>query len=502
MAANRIVFSWVVMVMAGLAACSQQQPTSKSADAEDRPASDAPIAPAFGSRSAFPATLASSVQSGATPAFGFRAHRQYMRQQGPSMIVYEAIAAADYTGDGRTDLVALPHTHNQIELFVQQPDGVLAPPRIFPFGGENSYVGRQMVTNDFNGDQISDVAFPTVSASGSSGGIGLLLSTKGGAPVYRQGYPDGAVGGAASIGATLDVDGDGRQDIVGAHNVRVDEEHERCGAPPELYCPGYSVSYGDGRGNFSAPQVFQLRMPFFVRELAAHDLNSDGTTDLVMAMAALNDPTSSGQLMVADRLPGGGLAAPRKLYSTPSILEPVVFGDMNGDGLDDTLTGGFEVHLQSVDGSFGPALYLSTATMDPRSAIVADFDGDGYKDVINHQFSGFGTVPFLAVYLQRNKTLAAPFLIQDPAWNFAFHVSNHPLAYAAGDLNGDGCNDLAVAVGADGISFLDGINCTRRVIPRPDESRFYRTRPASSPGKTQPGKAGSRVRLVLDGVPQ
>jgi hypothetical protein len=387
-------------------------------------------------------------ESAATAEFGFKPHRQFNRMVGPFVADYQAVAAADFNGDGRTDLVALPN-HNLIDLFLQTPSGTLASPLTFTYAIENYSSKKLMVINDFNKDGISDVAFHTLNDYGTSNGVDVLLSRVRASPVHHRGYrvPTGEYRDTPADWASLDANGDGRQDLVVARG-----RYDEIGVHPL-----YEVLYGDGRGNFVRSETFDLELPGEdLRQIQARDLNNDGFPDLVFVM--LGPSSERGSVWVAYRLAQGGLAPPLKLFQSPPGEHHLFFGDVNGDRRDDSIMGG-AIRLRKADGSFGEELALNTFNTKPSTTTPADFDGDGLTDLVNKQFEGFYSIPFIAVYLQRNGTLGATLRLDDPPYAHSFNVGEHRQVYAVGDFNGDGCRDLAVAASYDGIVFLDGSNC-------------------------------------------
>lgn len=435
---------WALLaVVACISACADPRVSLQSRHAEDQAAT-----PDNAVRLATSAQMRVSAsenmpQAAAAGVFGFKPQRQFTRMldaEARELAHYVAVAADDFNGDGRTDLIGLTD-QNQIDLFLQRVDGTLALPLTFVTGSPVYSTQRLMTVDDFNQDGIADVAFDTVNDYGAGGGVGLLLSRRGGPPVYHQGYPPLADSSSEMNRdwVSLDVDGDGFQDIV---VVRFGD---------------HLILHGDGRGNFGREQsldtVFSKEG---LRELVVRDLNGDGLRDLVF----LENPYEwlPGSVMVSYRKPQGGLMSPVEIHKSPvGSQHHLFYGDINGDRRDDAVIG-YEIHLRNANGSFGEALNLATFHVDPSTPVLADFDGDGYTDLVNRQFEGFGTIPFTAVYLQRNGVLRALIRLDDPN-NFGYKIRGHRQAYAVGDFNSDGCLDLAMAASYDGILFRDGENC-------------------------------------------
>lgn len=412
------------------------------------------IASRSDSRLALPGKVYPARMDGTGSDFGFRSPRMYSRPHGNTMADYEAIAAGDFNGDGRADLVALTN-NNTVDLFLQRQDGTLSPALIYPYGTENYSSSKILVTQDFNEDGITDVAFHTVDGYGVSGGVGILASRKGSAPEFVQGYPETSYESTASVvsWATLDADGDGHQDMIVARN------YNDCGH--YVVCPNYQVLHGDGAGGFGRSAIVNIPFSSPIFELVSEDINTDGFSDLVFVMSKeTNGEATTSDVLVAYRLAAGGMTPPQLLLSTEG-RDHLYFGDIDGNGRRDAVMGS-EVHLRSWSGEFGEALYLHTYFGYPITPFLYDFDGDGFTDLVNHQFQDFvSNLPFFAIYMQRAGTLQAPFRVYDPAVRYAFKVPLlHRLPYAAADLNSDGCSDLAVAAGYDGIAVLDGFNCS------------------------------------------
>lgn len=462
---NCSVGPWIscVLLAIALTACSRQVERKEHTDRESSVDAAAPrLRPALPAGRLRGWLGKAMPAASATATFGFGPYRQYQHfiDNPVGAVIYEAVAAGDFNGDRRADLVALG-SQNEVDVLLQNQDGTFAPPLSFTSGTDNYLTWKLLIVNDFNSDGVADVAFDTVDTNGTSGGVGLLLSKRGQQPVFHQGYPPlvAMSNDVPADWASLDVDGDGRQDIVVSHSF-VDPWSTSLDCESDL-CPNYEVLHGDGRGNFGRRELVKLDIAETISSTLAEDVNRDGLLDMVFAVNDASEP-ESGRLLAAYRLRAGGLDKLRELHTT-EMREPIIFGDINGDSLRDTLMG-TEIHLRNPDGSFGASLYLSTYTLYPATPVIADFNGDGLQDLVNHQFEDVLTTPFLAVYLGGGGTLQAPFRIYDPPYDHAFHVSTGRHPYATGDFNGDGCRDLVVAVGYDGLALLDGNNCIPRRI--------------------------------------
>jgi hypothetical protein len=155
-----------------------------------------------------------------------------------------------------------------------------------------------------------------------------------------------------------------------------------------------------------------------------------------------------------------------KLGEVPQFVKPVsyavpgvtgaVLADVNGDGILDIVTAngfpgnsfvtggqGVSVLLGNGDGSFQAARTV-LATGNPTSVVVGDFNNDGKQDIVVAYGAGVATLSIL--YGNGDGTFKAPATI--PIGYFANVTAANNLGVSslvAGDFNGDGKLDLALA---------------------------------------------------------
>jgi uncharacterized protein (DUF2141 family) len=288
--------------------------------------------------------------------------------------------------------------------------------------------GWVTVVNPAPGGGTSNTAFFTVTANEGNSLAFILVNS----PAVGS-YPYGVAVG--------DFNGDGKLDLVVANKCGNDQS---CGSPGTV-----SILLGDGKGDFtltSSPATGYR--PSWV---AVGDFNGDGKLDLAVANSCGNDPScqSSGTVSI---LLGDGLGN-FTLVSSPAIdLQPayVAVGDFNGDGKLDLAVaspnpaypqpGAVSVLLGDGGGNFTLAWTAFTTSgllslWQPNSLAVGDFNQDGKLDLAVFGLP-FGP-PVVFVYLgdgTGNFTLAST----PDAGGWGYSV-------VAGDFNGDGKVDLAVA---------------------------------------------------------
>jgi len=188
----------------------------------------------------------------------------------------------------------------------------------------------------------------------------------------------GNFGGEVVITGTLDLNGDGKIDLVG---YVVDAS-------------GWSVivRLGNGDGSFGSPITTpggQLTRGTFA-SLAVGDLNGDGKPDVVIT-AGNAAAFSSFNVLLGNG--DGAFGAPVPAYA-PDAFGAVLPGDFNKDGKLDVIVGtrnGIAVLLGNGDGTFQPTTFISNSACgsDCNNLIAADFNGDGNADLIVAVLGGY-----------------------------------------------------------------------------------------------------------------
>ncbi len=326
-----------------------------------------------------------------------------------------AVATADVTGDGRSDVLVTTHRWSdgpyagKLFLLAQQPDGSLASPAVLATdeqGGASSGP-LQIATGDLNGDGRTDVA----------------VSTNQGVDVWYQQAP-GVLGPrtllpatAASTIAIADVDRDGRNDIVVAmsssvvllRNTTAGFVAQTVGDPTRPFAladlngdgrldlvtmiwnggvTGHSYSVAvrlqQGDGTFASPKSYLISTTVDPNELAAGDVNGDGRPDIVVTASA-NSPNA--KIYVLAGAADGTLRTP-VTYATYDMPGPVVLSDVNADGRTDVLLlhDGWQragVMLQQSGGTLGAEqlFFLPYSGYDPEALAVGELNGDGRLDL-------------------------------------------------------------------------------------------------------------------------
>jgi FG-GAP-like repeat len=235
-----------------------------------------------------------------------------------------------------------------------------------------------------------------------------------------------------------DVDGDGVTDLV-------------LGGDPG---GGVSVARGNGDGTFKAPfispPVTWSNGKIGFAELAVGDVNADGRADVAVGPARI---WLNSEVQVLLGRADGTLAAARTFPSSAKgTPDDIAIADLNRDGNGDLVmpvNGGsngvwivagttVSVLLSNGDGTFRAPVEFP-AGRAPTQAAVADFNGDGKRDVVVTNNLNSSEPDTVSVLLGNGDgTLAAP--LATPLF-----ADSGPFNMVAADLNGDGRQDVAIA---------------------------------------------------------
>ncbi len=271
-----------------------------------------------------------------------------------------SLTVADLNGDGRPDLA---YYGEPKELIVQlnAGKGVWATPRRIPLD-DAQLTQNALVTGDLNGDQRTDLIVLAETH------VWVLFQKSD----HTLAEPEKvAFTGSIKAAQVLDVDGDGRDDLL-----LVNWEDKN----PFRFRLQNAVGQLGPEVHFAFPQV---------RAFWADDLDGDRKTELLtIAMQSGRAQVSGFVRKPAEPFVGAlrqGQLQVLPLNRTEKTRRGSAWADVNGDGLADLLvaepdSGQLSVHLQEKAGALGPAKKFPTLTGVTELA-VADWDGDGQSEV-------------------------------------------------------------------------------------------------------------------------
>lgn len=344
----------------------------------------------------------------------------------------QSLAAGDFDGDGRLDVVCGGYAAG-LSVLKGAADGTFASRVVL-----SPHVPSSIFVHDLDGDAQQDLVVidgyvrpDTVDVEVYRGhGDGTFELS------FAAAFPQNSPAGA-DVG---DVDGDGVPDVVlTTVNQSIGFPDRPAGDAALLSAygdPTLRIMHGVGDGTFTLLPPVPSEDDDFA---ALADINGDGILDWVTAY------WNGGQGGTVDVRLGDG--AGHFVQTSRSVLTAVptclALGDLNGDShLDvavETGSGSAALLLGAGDGSLGVPAYVATATAAYRLAL-ADVDGDGILDlaVANPQ----GSVAVLQG--QGDGTMAAPVV-------YPTGVSTQ--AFLLADVTGDRRPDF--------------------VLPRPDPNSLF-----------------------------
>lgn len=326
---------------------------------------------------------------------------------------------ADLNGDGAPDLITMgwngTYTVRETRVYMNNGIGVfslLANPTLFNLSngalaledvdgdgdldlmitgdGQNSQISR-LYFNDGNGNFTLQTASPFMAVRHSDVAF---------ADVDGDGDPDLIISGAKQFGSypftALYLNDGAGNFVVDASSGLPQIEYSSLSfqdmdgdGDPDLFISGLNASFpylthiytNDGNGNFSLHEDVFIGM--YDAENAFADINGDGTLDLII----VGNPHST-RLYVND-----GTASFTEVKNTPIAEQEsgdVVTADFNGDGFSDVLTAGFNakkeenVQLYLNDGNGGLVPTNTSSFVGLSDAVLAadDVDGDGDIDFV------------------------------------------------------------------------------------------------------------------------
>ena len=362
-----------------------------------------------------------------------------------------AIVAADFDGDGRVDLAVANHVTNTVTLVRNQGGNVFVMEAPLSVGTNPTSLSAGSLDGDADIDLI-------VTNAGSNS-VSVLLNDGKGLFVVGS-TPALGNGSAPSASALLDLDGDRDLDVVIA-NRGMDSMTFLMSAGNGTFSVGKTINSGG-----KAPQA-----------LAVADFNADGLVDIAVA----NNQTQSGSSIAVHLADGNNEFLTPVNFSGGATPVSIGAEDIDSDGAIDLVvlnqstntasillntrettagttsgqSGELSIDLSSFDSS-GVKYRDQVSTNETGTSIsaVGDVNGDGYDDFIigspNADFYSRSDAGQALLILGSSKS-STDINVSDLS-NFATQfkgaANNQKTGTAvsgAGDLNGDGYDDLLIA---------------------------------------------------------
>lgn len=261
-----------------------------------------------------------------------------------------SVAAGDFNGDGKSDLVAANFTSSTVSAALGNGDATFAAAASHPVGANPAAVLLVLLNNDQHLDLV------TANASSNNITVRLGSGTIAFGPAIH--YPANAMPMAMTSG---DFDADNDQDLAVA-NFTLNR---------------VSFLRNNGDGSFAAPVSFNVGTN--PRAIVAGDFNGDSKLDL----AAANDLTNNVSVLLGN---GDGTFAAAVNFAAGLRPFALVAGDFNGDNHLDLATGNqtsanISLLMGNGSGAFAAPVSIPMG-MPVLSLAAADFNGDSNFDLV------------------------------------------------------------------------------------------------------------------------
>jgi hypothetical protein len=202
--------------------------------------------------------------------------------------------------------------------------------------------------------------------------------------------------------------------------------------------------------------------------IACGDLDGDGSDEIVTGAGpgAVFGPHIRGWQSNGTALPGVNFLA----YGTNKFGVNVAVGDIDGDGIDEILTGagpgavfGPHVRAWNVDGGEAESIpgvsYFAYGTLKWGVNVASgDIDGDGYDEIVTGAGPGAVFGPHVRGW---NYDGSGPLAAIQAVSYFAYGTNKWGVNVACGDLDGDGMDEIITGAGPGAIfgPHVRGWNC-------------------------------------------
>ena len=277
----------------------------------------------------------------------------------PLSIGVDRFTTGDFNRDGHTDIVMLNVFSDTLTFLQGNGDGTFTPGTPFVAGD----VPYGVVTGDFNGDGIADLA---VSIFGSAfNGVQVFLGNGDGTFQAPINLTINTRGGDTNSLATGDFNGDGFLDLA----VTVSSSDF------------IQIALGNGDGTFTLGSTITLPQRNGPEGIVVADFNKDARSDIAVV-------TLNGGVFVALGHGDGTFGTPAQYPVASPTTSGISIGDFNLDGKTDiavsegTSAGEISILPGNGDGTFGAAVNFAAGGKTPNSIVTTHLNKDNKPDLV------------------------------------------------------------------------------------------------------------------------
>ena len=282
---------------------------------------------------------------------------------------YGAVSAADFDGDGATDLAVGVHYGGVIVLLGDGQGRFSAVSDGFTF--PSPFSSRALTVTDWNSDGRLDVAaLSDGPRPGSAVHLGVTVFENLGSSwkTTRATVSDATFGDSIAAG---DIDGDGLSDLVTASHRNGDAHVVRVGSD----------------GDLTARAINTTSAPGIVSAVEVADFDRDGRDEIVVGYSSLTTGVVSLELL---SFPSGSRPVQRLWSEGGAGVIAIATGDLNGDGARDIVAALLDGRILTFAGN-GQGSVERAGDIEPSpwrtgcaasGLRVADLDADSRSEII------------------------------------------------------------------------------------------------------------------------
>ncbi len=347
-----------------------------------------------------------------------------------------ALVAADFTANGDQDLAVADDTTNKVYIYLGNGNGTFTAGATLSLSAPPTAI----ITGDFNGDGLPDIAVACTAGLGqSTTSVDVFLNTGGGN--FGTGEITTVETGATPYEnvslAAADFNRDGHLDL----------------AVTDYTAQEVTILSGNGNGAFAAPITYNL--PGSPTAIATADFNNDTSPDLAVTTTYTDNSTGTAVTTNAVNVllgsaTGDFSAGPQIQLSSSGIPNDVTAANLTAATTPGLIVGGSNGNATIVTNTGGTFAIADNETLNAGSSGIAtaDFDLDGNTDFVSADGGSSTSLTTDSVTVEQGSGSG------NFANSYQFAVGIIPEDVVVADFNNDGKPDIATANKGGTVSIL------------------------------------------------